>query len=145
MTKTYDAYLHWQKERGLIYPAQRRVVLKQASQDLEKVYRIVFYDLTEHPIDESSTKELLGKMLQAIQVELEDVVVKKLDSLDAIDKNAQSVCAVFCENGIISDENDMIGVPHPAEILVNPILKRAAWESLKKIAMRLRLDHEKFS
>jgi hypothetical protein len=72
-------------------------------------------------------KELLQKMLAAIDINIENTICIGEQELDKYHPNI----VIFAGN-FTAESNDFI-IPHPSDILRVPELKRDAWEVLKKV------------
>ena len=81
------------------------------------------------------TQELLGKMLSAIGLSLNDVTCLSIQSSDLERLTSEYLAqAVLIMGDYIGPEKDNIFITHhPRDIIVNASLKREAWETLKKL------------
>ena len=81
------------------------------------------------------TKNLLAKMLSSIGLSLNNTTSISIQSSD-LERNIKShparVILVMGES-INSKSDNLFSTHHPRDILKNPVLKREAWEILKKV------------
>ena len=80
------------------------------------------------------TKNLLAKMLSSIGLSLKNTTSISIQSSDlekSIKNHPARVILVMGES-INSKSDNLFSIHHPRDILKNPVLKREAWEVLKK-------------
>jgi hypothetical protein len=81
------------------------------------------------------TKNLLAKMLSSIGLSLKNTTSISIQSSDlekSIKNHPARVILVMGES-INSKSDNLFSTHHPRDILKNPVLKREAWEVLKKV------------
>jgi len=81
------------------------------------------------------TKNLLAKMLSSIGLSLKNTTSISIQSSDlekSIENHPARVILVMGESTNSKSDN-LFSTHHPRDILKNPILKREAWEVLKKV------------
>ena len=81
------------------------------------------------------TKNLLAKMLSSIGLSLKNTTSISIQSSDlekSIKNHPARVILVMGES-INSKSDNLFSTHHPRDILKNPVLKREAWEILKKV------------
>jgi len=81
------------------------------------------------------TKNLLAKMLSSIGLSLKNTTSISIQSSD-LEKSIKSYPArvvLVMGESINSKSDNLFSTHHPRDILKNPVLKREAWEVLKKV------------
>ena len=81
------------------------------------------------------TKNLLAKMLSSIGLSLSNttsISIQSGDLEESIKSHTARVVLVMGES-INSKSDNLFSTHHPRDILRNPVLKREAWEVLKKV------------
>ena len=85
--------------------------------------------------EQGDTKNLLAKMLSSIGLSLKNTTSISIQSSDlekSIKNHPARVILVMGES-INSKLDNLFSTHHPRDILKNPVLKREAWEVLKKV------------
>ena len=84
-----------------------------------------------------SERDLFEKMMAAINISLDDVLIQSIDkdqlkdNISKPDKNLTLLVGSFSKN------KEILSIPHPEDIKKDEQLKRAAWETLKKFQKQI--------
>ena len=84
-----------------------------------------------------SERDLFEKMMAAINISLDDVLIQSIDKdqlKDNISKPDKNLTLLV---GSFSNNKEILSIPHPEEIKKDEQLKRAAWETLKKFQKQI--------
>jgi len=84
----------------------------------------------------STSRDLLALMLKAIGVDIAKTICINSDSVEQLSTKYIAPIIILAGD-FVKYENDYFVIPHPAEILKTPELKRDAWEILKKVKENL--------
>jgi DNA polymerase III psi subunit len=84
---------------------------------------------------EGATKELLFKMLTAINLKQEDIFCLAVTDEQELQQQKENFIAqnVLLMGDFQAGANNTFITHHPSEILAKPELKRIVWETLKKV------------
>jgi len=84
-----------------------------------------------------SERDLFEKMMAAINISLDNVLIQSIDKdqlKDNISKPDKNLTLLV---GSFSNNKEILSIPHPEEIKKDEQLKRAAWETLKKFQKQI--------
>ena len=84
-----------------------------------------------------SERDLFEKMMAAINISLDNVLIQSIDKdqlKDNISKPDKNLTLLV---GSFSNNKEILSIPHPGEIKKDEQLKRAAWETLKKFQKQI--------
>ena len=84
-----------------------------------------------------SERDLFKKMMAAIDISLDNVLIQSMDEDQLKDNISKLDLNLTLLVGSLSNNEELLSVPHPEEIKKDEKLKRAAWETLKKFQKQI--------
>ena len=84
-----------------------------------------------------SERDLFEKMMAAINISLDNVLIQSMDKDQLKDNISKLDLNLTLLVGSLSNNEELLSVPHPEEIKKDEQLKRVAWETLKKFQKQI--------
>ena len=84
-----------------------------------------------------SERDLFEKMMAAINISLESVLIQSMDKDHLKDNISEFDTNLTLLVGSFFNNEELLSIPHPEEIKKDEQLKRAAWETLKKFQKQI--------
>jgi len=84
-----------------------------------------------------SERDLFKKMMAAININLDDVLIQSMDKDQLKDNISNLDSNLTLLVGSFSNNEKLLSISHPEEIKKDEKLKRAAWETLKKFQKQI--------
>jgi hypothetical protein len=133
-------YLLWLKKRGQVWPTlQKNLSHEQAP--------VKFLFIDDERASNPSGQELLKKIASAMNLRLEDYLVRTIAQIDLEKVLAHPPTAfvalgtdaghLFSDSKLAATNAACLTIPHPLEMIANPDLKRAAWTKLQALMKSL--------
>ena len=84
-----------------------------------------------------SERDLFEKMMAAINISLDNVLIQSMDKDHLKDNISEFDTNLTLLVGSFFNNEELLSIPHPEEIKKDEQLKRAAWETLKKFQKQI--------
>jgi hypothetical protein len=110
---------------------------QSTSEDKRSIVIIEDISYTNSINSTGSERDLFKKMMAAINISLDNVLIQSMDKDQLKDNISKLDLNLTLLVGSLSNNEELLSVPHPEEIKKDEQLKRAAWETLKKFQKQI--------
>ena len=110
---------------------------QSTSEDKRSIVIIEDISYTNSINSTGSERDLFKKMMAAINISLDNVLIQSMDKDQLKDNISKLDLNLTLLVGSLSNNEELLSVPHPEEIKKDEKLKRAAWETLKKFQKQI--------
>ena len=110
---------------------------QSTSEDKRSIVIIEDISYTNSIKSTGSERDLFKKMMAAINISLDNVLIQSMDKDQLKDNISKLDLNLTLLVGSLSNNEELLSIPHPEEIKKDENLKRAAWETLKKFQKQI--------
>ena len=110
---------------------------QSTSEDKRSIFIVEDISYTNSINSTGSERDLFKKMMAAINISLDNVLIQSMDKDQLKDNISKLDLNLTLLVGSLSNNEELLSVPHPEEIKKDEKLKRAAWETLKKFQKQI--------
>ena len=110
---------------------------QSTSEDKQSIVIIEDISYVKSINSKGSERDLFKKMMDAINISLDNVLIQSMDTDQLKDNISKLDTKLTLLVGSFSNNEELLGIPHPEEIKKDEQLKRVAWETLKKFQKQI--------